>query len=74
MQFFLLFCIESKTWPLTQKEESGLRVFESRVLSKIFGLKNDEVRGECRRLHKEKYQDLHSSSNKIRLIQSRRIK
>ena len=37
-----------ETWSLTLKEERRLRVFENRVLRKIFGSKRDEVTGEWR--------------------------
>jgi hypothetical protein len=43
----------SETWSLTLREEYRLRVFENRVLRRIFGLKRDEVTGECRKLHNE---------------------
>jgi len=39
----------SKTWPLTLMEESSLRVFESRLLSKIFRYKRDEVTGNWKK-------------------------
>jgi len=39
------FCIGCETWSLTLREESRLRVFENRVLSRIFGPKRDEVTG-----------------------------
>jgi hypothetical protein len=42
----------------TLREEHRLRLFENRVLRRIFGPKRDEVRGECRRLHKGKLYDL----------------
>jgi hypothetical protein len=35
-----------ETWSLTLKEERRLRVFENRVLRRIFGSKRDEVTGE----------------------------
>jgi hypothetical protein len=41
-----------ETWSLTLREEHRLRVFENRVLRRIFGPKRDEVTGEWRRLHK----------------------
>jgi hypothetical protein len=41
-----------ETWSLTLREEHRLRVFENRVLRKIFGPKRDEVTGEWRKLHK----------------------
>jgi len=43
-----------------------LRVFENRVLRKIFGPKRDDVRGEWRKLHNEEVNDLHSSPNIFR--------
>jgi hypothetical protein len=46
-------------------------VFKNRVLSKIFGSKRDEVRGEWRKLYNEEISDLYCSSNVIRLIKSR---
>ena len=42
-----------ETWSLTLREERKLRVFENRVLRKIFGPRRDEVTGEWRRLHDE---------------------
>jgi hypothetical protein len=42
-----------ETWPLAVKEEHRLRVVGNRALSRIFGPKSDEVRGEWRKLHKE---------------------
>jgi hypothetical protein len=41
------------TWSLTLREEQRLRVFENRVLRRIFGSKKDEVTGEWRKLHNE---------------------
>jgi hypothetical protein len=47
---------ERETWSLTLREECRLRIFESRVLRRIFGPKRDKVTGEWRRLHnKELY-------------------
>jgi hypothetical protein len=46
-----------------------LRVFENRVLRRIFGPKRDEVTGEWRRLHNEELNDLYSSPNIIRIDQ-----
>ena len=36
-----------ETWPLTLREARRLRMFQNRVLRKIFGPKRDEVTGEC---------------------------
>ena len=47
------------------REERRLRVFENRVLRRVFGPKREEVTGECRRMHSEGLQDLHSSPNII---------
>jgi hypothetical protein len=51
-----------------------LKVFENRVLRKIFEPKMDEVTGGWRRLHKEELQNLYSSLSIIRMIKSRTIK
>jgi hypothetical protein len=40
-----------ETWSLTVREEHRLRVFENRVLRRIFGPKRDDVIGEWRKLH-----------------------
>jgi hypothetical protein len=45
-----------ETWPLTLREEHRLRVFEKRVLGRIFGTKGDEVRGKWRKMHSGKLQ------------------
>jgi hypothetical protein len=47
-----------ETWSLTKREKYKMRVFENRVLRRIFGPKRDEVIGEWRRLHKKELQDL----------------
>ena len=41
------------TWSLTLREECRLRVFENRVLRRVYGPKKNEVKGEWRRLHNE---------------------
>jgi hypothetical protein len=50
-----------ETWSLTLKEERRLKVYENRVLRRIFGRKRDEVTGEWRKLHNEELNDLYSS-------------
>jgi len=52
-----------ETWSLTLREERRLRVFENRVLRRIFGLKRDEVTGEWRKLHNEELNALYCSPN-----------
>ena len=49
-----------ETWSVTLREERRLRVFEIRVLRRIFGPKRDEVTGEWRKLHNEELNDLYS--------------
>jgi hypothetical protein len=50
-----------ETWSLTLREEHRLKVFENRLLRRIFGPKRDEVTGEWRKLHNEELRDLCSS-------------
>jgi hypothetical protein len=57
-----------ETWFLTLREEHRLRVFENRVLRRIFGPKRDEVTGEWRKLRNEELRDLYSSLSIIRII------
>jgi hypothetical protein len=51
-----------------------LRVFENRLLRRIFGLKRDEVTGELRKLHNKELHDLYSSPSIIQIIKSRRMR
>jgi hypothetical protein len=59
------------------REEGRLRVlrmFENRVLRRIFGPKRDRVTGEWRKLHNDKLNDLYSSPNILRVIKSKRMR
>ena len=59
-----------ETCSLTLREESRLRVFENRILRRIFGPKRDE-NWEWRRLHNEELHSLYRSPNIVRVIKSR---
>jgi hypothetical protein len=63
-----------ETWSLILREEHRLRVFENRVLRRIFGHKGDEVTGEWRKLHSGELHNLYSSPDMIRQIKSRRMR
>jgi hypothetical protein len=63
-----------ETWSLTLREEHRLRVFENRVLRRIFGPKRDEVTEKWRKLHNEELRDLYSSPSIIRIFKSRRMR
>ena len=63
-----------ETWSLTLRDERRLRVFENRVLRRLFGPKRDEVTGEWRKLHNEELRDLNSLPNILWVVKSRRIK
>jgi hypothetical protein len=63
-----------ETWSLTLREEHKLRVFENRVLRRIFGPKRDGVTGEWRKLHNEGFHNLYSSPSIIRIIKWRRMR
>ena len=61
------------TWSLTLRERCRLRVFENRILRRIFGPKRDE-NGEWRRLHNEELHSLYRSPDIVRVIKSRRLR
>ena len=63
-----------ETWSLTLREKRRLRVFENRVLRRIFGAKRCEVSGEWRRQHNDELNDLYCSSNIVQVIKSRRMR
>jgi len=63
----VVFC-GCETWSLTLREERGLRVFENRVLRRVFGPKRDEVTGEWRKLRNVELNDRHFSPNIFRVI------
>jgi hypothetical protein len=64
----------NETWFLTLRDECRLRVFENRVLRKIFGPKRDEVTGVWKRLHSEELNDLYCSPNNVWVIKSRKMR
>jgi hypothetical protein len=63
-----------ETLSLTSREEARLRVFQNRVLRRIFGPKRDEVTGEWRKLHNGKLHKWYSSPDIIRQFKSRRMR
>jgi hypothetical protein len=79
----------SKIWAMAELDKKGLstwgtkilegymdrlRVFENRVLRRVFGPKRDEVTGEWRKLHNEELRDLYSLPNIVRVVKSRRTR
>jgi hypothetical protein len=59
---------------VTLREECRLRVFENRVLRRVFGSKRDEVTGDWRKLHNEELHNLYSLPNIVRMIKLRRMR
>jgi hypothetical protein len=56
------------------REERRLRVFENRVVRRIFGPRRDEVTGEWKKLHNEELNDLYCSPSTVQVIKSRRTR
>jgi hypothetical protein len=63
-----------ETWSLALKEKHRLRVFERRVLRRIFGPKRDEVTASWRKLHNDEPHNLYSFPSIIRMTKSRRMR
>jgi hypothetical protein len=62
-----------ETWSLTPREELRQKVFENRVLRRIFGPKRDEVTGEWRKLHNEELNKLYASPDIIRQAKANEV-
>ena len=63
-----------ETWSLTLREEHRIRVFENKVLRKIFGVMRDEITGDWRKLHNAELRSLYSSPDIIRNLKSRLLR
>jgi hypothetical protein len=63
-----------KTWSLTLREEHRLRVFDNRVLRRVFGPKRDEETGEWRKLHNKEMNDLYSLPSIVRMVKLRQMR
>jgi len=63
-----------ETCSLTLREEWGLRVFDNRVLRRIFGPRMDEVTWQWSKLHNGKLNDLYCSPNIVQVIKLRRMR
>jgi hypothetical protein len=63
-----------ETWSLKLREEHRLKLFENRVLRRIFGPKRDEVIERWRKLHNEELHNVYSSPSIIRMIKSSRMR
>jgi hypothetical protein len=63
-----------ETLSLTLREKCRKRVFENRVLSRIFGPKRDKIRVEWRKIRNEELHNLYSPINTIRVNKSRRMR
>jgi hypothetical protein len=63
-----------EAWSLKWREGRRLKVFENRVLRRVFGPNRDEVTGEWRKLHNEELNDLYSLTNIVRVVKWRRMR
>jgi hypothetical protein len=63
-----------ENWSFTWREECRLRVFENKMLRRIFGSKRDDVTGEWRRLHNKVLYALYPSPNIIRMMKSKAMR
>jgi len=63
-----------ETWSITLREGRRLRVYENRVMRRMFGPKREEVTREWRNPHNEELNDQYSSPSIVRLVKSRRIR
>jgi len=63
-----------ETWSLILREERRLRVFEVRVLRRVFGPRRGEVTGEWKRPRNEEFNDMYCSPNIFRVIIQRRMR
>jgi hypothetical protein len=63
-----------ETWSVTLREEHRLRVFENRILRRIFGPKRSEVTGDWTKVHNEELHNFYLSPDIIRQIKSRRMR
>jgi len=65
---------ECGTWSLIMREKRRMRVFENRMLRRIFRPKRDEVIGEWKKLHKEELSELYCWPHTVHMIKSRRMR
>jgi len=63
-----------EAWSLTLREGYKLRVFDNRVLRRVFGPKRDDVTGEWKKLHNEELSYLYSLQNIVQVVKSRRMR
>ena len=68
------YTVGCETWSLTLREERRLRMFENRVLRRIFRPTRDGVTVEWEKIHNEELNDLYCSPNIVRVIKSRRMR